>query len=331
MKKVLFVVFVAKTLLAAPSPARIEYSPHLFGSFIEQFDTVVYGGIYDPGSPLADEDGFRKDVIEALREIKCSIVRWPGGCFASAYHWKDAIGPVREPVWDKAWNCEEPNTFGTDEFVKWCRKVGCEPYICTNAGSGDAEEMSDWVQYCNLNAGRWGRRRIANGFPQPHGVKYWSIGNENGGGHEIGRKRTEDWGYIVCESAKMMRAADRSIFIAADGSPVTEKWNKSLLDGAGRLIDYICVHTYPDKLLQVDNPSPYMKCMMWTQRAENMIANISRQLDEAGYGGGKIGIAIDEWNLRSWHHPGFGKFPRAAATTVPLHTRWRTPCLSPVS
>ena len=121
----------------------LKYSPLLFGYFIEHFDTVVYGGIYDPSSPLSDEDGFRKDVIDALRDAKCSIVRWPGGCFSQAYHWKNGVGPKREPAWDRAWRCEDPNTFGTDEYVKWCRKIGCEPYICTNAGTGTGEEMGE--------------------------------------------------------------------------------------------------------------------------------------------------------------------------------------------
>jgi len=150
----------------------IKYSPMIFGQFIEHHDRQVYGGLFWPGHPLSDEDGFRTDVIKALREIKVPIVRWPGGCFVSAYHWKCGVGPKRQPMWDKAWEVEDPNTFGTDEYVKWCRKVGCEPYICTNAGSGNEEEMSDWVEYCNLNVGKWGRQRIANGYPKPHDVMY---------------------------------------------------------------------------------------------------------------------------------------------------------------
>ena len=143
---------------------RTVYNPMIFGQFIEHFDNQVYGGIYDPGNPLSDEDGFRTDVIEALKEIKTPIVRWPGGCFVSTYHWVDGIGKERVPVYDKTWQAEDPNTFGTDEYIKWCRKVGCEPYICTNAGTGTAEEMSNWMEYCNLDhEGRYAKKRIANG------------------------------------------------------------------------------------------------------------------------------------------------------------------------
>ena len=314
---------VAEAAVVTPvdGAMTMKYSPRLFGYFIEHFDTVVYGGIYDPSSPLADEDGFRKDVIDALRDAKCSIVRWPGGCFSQAYHWKNGIGPKREPSWDMAWRCEDPNTFGTDEYVKWCRKVGCEPYICANAGTGTGEEMGEWVQYCNLPDAGWGRRRVANGHPEPYAVRYWNIGNENGGGHEIARRSAEEWGPLVREGAKMMRAADPSIFIVGAGSPKTEAWNKSLLTTAGHLIDMISVHSYPDKLLQVDKPSPYLKCMMFTDRPEKLIANVTRMLDEAECGGGKVGIAIDEWNLRSWHHPGFGMFGRGQAMDVAARRR----------
>ena len=131
------------TIAAEKEAERVEYNPMLFGGFIEHFDTQIYGGIFDPGNPLSDEDGFRTDVIEALKEIKMPIVRWPGGCFVSTYHWLEGVGPDRQPVYDKTWQVEDPNTFGTDEYIKWCRKVGCEPYICTNAGTGTPEEMSD--------------------------------------------------------------------------------------------------------------------------------------------------------------------------------------------
>ena len=126
----------------------------IFGHFLEHFHRQIYGGVYDPGSHLADENGFRRDVIEALRQIKTPVIRWPGGCFVSAYPWKKGVGE-RAPYYDKAWRVEEPNTFGTDEFVRLCREVGAAPFICTNAGTGTPEDMSDWVEYCNLDIGEW--------------------------------------------------------------------------------------------------------------------------------------------------------------------------------
>ena len=194
------------SLTISPDRSPLAYDHNIFGQFIEHFDNQVYGGLYDPESPLADEDGFRKDVIKAIRDIHTGIVRWPGGCFASTYHWMDAIGPNRTPTYDKTWQAEDPNTFGTDEFVKWCRKVGAEPFICTNAGTGTPEEMSDWVEYCNLTVGKYARMRAANGHPEPYGVKYWSVGNENWGAHELGARTVAEWGPLVRESAKLMRS-----------------------------------------------------------------------------------------------------------------------------
>ena len=116
-------------------------NPMIYGHFIEHFHRQIYGGIYDPASRFADEDGFRTDVLDAMRNIKVPILRWPGGCFVSSYNWKKAVGDKRTPFFDKSWRVEDPNTFGTDEYVKLCNKIGCEPYICTNAGTGTAEEM----------------------------------------------------------------------------------------------------------------------------------------------------------------------------------------------
>ena len=293
------------TIVQDSSP--IEYNKMIFGQFIEHFDNQVYGGIYDPESRFADEDGFRKDVIEALKEIKVPIVRWPGGCFVSTYHWLDGVGPERTPVYDKTWQVEDPNTFGTDEYIKWCRKVGCEPYICTNAGTGTPEEMSDWVEYCNLNIGKFGCMRIKNGYPEPHNVKYWSVGNENWGAHELGARTVQEWGPMVRESAKLMRSVskDAKLFAAATSN---KQWTMPLLKEAAPYLDYIAIHGYWDPLFHVNNPASYIDCMMKTEAPENDIRKAIEILDEAGYGDGRIKIAYDEWNLRNWHHPWHGNF-----------------------
>ena len=279
---------------------RMKIGPNMFGYFIEHFDNQIYGGIYDPGNPLSDEDGFRMDVIEAVKELKAPIMRWPGGCFASTYHWKDAIGPERRPSFDKTWGVEEPNTFGTDEFVKWCRKVGCEPYIVTNAGTGSIEEMSDWVEYCNLNIGYWGRRRIANGFPEPYNVKYWCIGNENLAPWEMQYKTPQEWGPLVREGAKMMLVTDKDIKLGAS-SLTTREAMISLLQNAGHLLDFIAFHCGWE-----GTGKSFVEIMMETGMPEAQISSAIAYLNEAGYGDGKMKLAIDEWQLRGWIHPGMG-------------------------
>lgn len=277
----------------------------LFGQFLEHFQRQVYGGVFDPGSPLADKDGFRMDVLEALRELKVPIVRWPGGCFASAYHWRDGVGNDRQPSFDKAWGVEDPNTFGTDEFVKWCRLLGAEPYICTNAGSGTSEEMSDWVEYCNLKEeGRYSRMRKANGSAEPFNVRFWSIGNENYLGGEIGAKTVEEWAPLVRESAKMMRAVDSQLKILA-AATVNGNWTPPMLKAAGKYLDYISIHGYWDALWQRGtHPSDYLHCMAFCEAPERQIQQAVELLNQTGFGD-HIKIAFDEWNLRGWHHPGF--------------------------
>ena len=286
-----------------------EYSPMIFGQFIEHFHRQIYGGIFEPGSKLSDEQGFRKDVIQALRELSVPVVRWPGGCFVSSYHWLKGVGESRIPVYDKAWHVEEPNTFGTDEYIDWCKKIGAEPYICTNAGTGTMEEMSDWVEYCNLNIGEFGRMRIKNGNSEPYNVKYWSIGNENYGAWEMGAKTVDEWGYLVRESAKLMLGVDHSIKLFA-AARADEKWTVPLLQRAGQYLSYVSIHGYWDPLAQVNNPSDYITCMLRTVRPEQQIRNTIEILKSTGFDK-QIKIAFDEWNLRGWHHPGHGQHLKA--------------------
>jgi alpha-N-arabinofuranosidase len=288
---------------------RIKYSDMIFGQFIEHFHKQIYGGIFDPESKLSDKDGFRKDVIEALLELQVPVVRWPGGCFVSSYNWLEGVGSDRKPSFDKAWRVEDSNQFGTDEFIQWCRKINAEPYICTNAGTGTPEEMSDWVEYCNLkDEGRYANLRQSNGYRNPHNVKYWSIGNENYGWWEVGAKTVDEWGNFVLESAKMMRNVDPSIQLFAAANYDLD-WTLKLVRIAGRQLDYISIHGYYDRLQQKNEPSDYLTCMTKTIIPERQIKRAEQIIAVAGFED-KIHIAFDEWNLRSWHHPGHGRNDR---------------------
>jgi alpha-N-arabinofuranosidase len=274
----------------------------IYGHFIEHFHRQIYNGIYDPDSPFADEDGFRTDIIEAMKKIQVPILRWPGGCFVSSYHWKDAVGDNRIPFFDKAWRVEDPNTFGTDEYINMCKKIGCEPYICTNAGTGTAEEMSDWVEYCNLDyEGQYAKWRIKNGNLEPYKVKYWSIGNENYGHWEIGAKSSDEWGKLVREAAKMMKHVDPQIELSA-AALSDLKWNVNLLKNCGEFLDWISIHEYWDMVPEKNDLATYGQCMAYTSWIDHTVDEI-RGLLKAMKLEKKIKIAFDEWNLRSWHHP----------------------------
>lgn len=279
-----------------------QRDPMIYGHFIEHFHRQIYGGIYDPENPLSDEDGLRTDVLDAMRHIKVPVLRWPGGCFVSSYHWKDAVGEKRTPFFDKAWRVEDPNTFGTDEYVNMCRKIGCESYICTNAGTGTAEEMSDWVEYCNLeNEGQYARWRIANGCEKPHKVKYWSVGNENYGAWEIGAKSAEEWGRLVAEASKMIKHVDPETELTA--AALTDlDWNINLLRMSGQFLDWISIHRYWDDVHEHNDLADYETVMAFTNHTGDSIRKVRGLLEAMGLEK-KIRIAFDEWNLRGWCHP----------------------------
>ncbi len=266
------------------------YSRMIFGGFIEHFSDQIYGGIFDPGSPLSDKKGFRKDVIAALKELKLSVVRWPGGCFASGYHWKEGIGKERKGTPDPVWGVTDPNTFGTKEFIEWCRAVECVPYICTNAGNGTPEEMRDWLRYCNKSG-------------KDLRVDYWSIGNENWGGHEIGASTPEKWGPLVRKCADLMLECDSRIKLAAAGTD-NRDWTLPLLKAAGSKLEYLAVHGYWLPLWGDNQMPDYLHCIVESEGPEQTIARTIGLLEESGFRK-KIKIAFDEWNLRGWHHPGF--------------------------
>ena len=284
-------------------PGRVlnRVDPMIYGQFIEHFHRQIYGGIYDPASPFADEDGFRTDVIAALKRIRIPILRWSGGCFVSAYHWRDGVGGTRTPVFNKAWRVPEPNTFGTHEYIRLCRKLGCEPYICTNAGTGTPEEMSDWVEYCNLPpVTRCATARRDNGSPEPFGVKYWSIGNENYGPWEIGAKDAKEWARLVLESAKMIRRTDPSVELSAAALNDMD-WNAELLKACGKRLNWISIHGYWDFHSGRNETEDYETCVSYIRGLEKPVRQVKGLLTALDCG--HIRIAYDEWNLRAWYHP----------------------------
>ncbi|HLI02420.1 MAG TPA: hypothetical protein VKV06_16650, partial [Acidimicrobiales bacterium] len=178
----------------------------VFGGFVEHLGRCIYGGLYDEDAPSRDERGFRQDTLELLRDLRLSVLRWPGGNFVSNYHWQDGIGPKDErPARSElAWGGIEPNRFGTDEYIDYCRVLGVEPYICLNMGTGTLEEALAWVEYCNgTRSTAWADRRRANGHPEPHAVTWWGLGNEIYGAWQVGAMSAEEY---VAEATRWARA-----------------------------------------------------------------------------------------------------------------------------
>ena len=224
---------------------------NIFGGFVEHLGRCVYGGIHDPGSPRSGPDGLRQDVLEAAKRLRYSNIRYPGGNFVSAYRWRDGVGPVedRPARMEPAWNAVEPNTFGTNEFIGWCRQLGAEPYLVVNCGDGDMREARDWVEYCNGTLPTaLVKLREAHGHAEPHRVRYWGIGNEVDGPWQVGHKTAEEYARAYLEFAKVMRWADPSIKLLASavslwGANEVERV-QLLLEQAPDHIDYLSIHWY---------------------------------------------------------------------------------------
>lgn len=177
----------------------------LFGSFIEHLGRAVYTGIYQPGHPAADENGFRKDVLQLVRDLKMPIVRYPGGNFVSGYRWEDGIGPKksRPKRLELAWGVIEPNQVGIDEFADWAKAADTEIMMAVNLGTRGIQEAQDLVEYCNHPSGSyWSDLRVQNGHKAPHGIRTWCLGNEMDGPWQIGHKTAEEYGRLAAETAQ---------------------------------------------------------------------------------------------------------------------------------
>lgn len=226
---------------------RGSINPQIYGQFIEHIGRVIYGGVYEPGSPLADDSGSRTDVLEAVANLKPSILRWPGGNFASGYHWRDGIGPVdeRPARHDLAWNAIESNHFGTEEFLAYCARVGAEPYLNLNASTGTVDEALAWLAYTNSNeALPEVQLRQKGPHPARHGVRIWGIGNENYGWWQHGHTTAEQYAETAREWGKLLRWADPDLQLIGVGASADPDWNWTVLKTAGRYIDHLSLHYY---------------------------------------------------------------------------------------
>lgn len=192
----------------------------------------IYGGIYDPGNSLSDASGFRKDVIEALQELRVPVIRYPGGNFVATYHWLDGIGPrekrPRRP--ELAWIGVESNEFGTDEFLQWCEVVGTEPYFALNFGTGTLDEALAWVEYCNSDRDtHYANLRRSNGRDKPYNVKYWALGNEMWGPWQVGQMNKEQYATQAYQWAKAIKLLDPSVELILCGQDGYSTWDAYVL------------------------------------------------------------------------------------------------------
>lgn len=278
----------------------------LFGSFVEQAGRGVYGGLYEPGHPCADEQGFRTDVLRLVRELGASPIRYPGGNFVSGYHWEDGIGDrkARPRRLELAWKSLETNEIGIDEFMEWTRRAGVQPMLAVNLGTCGIEDACHLLEYCNFPGGtQYSDRRIANGSSQPYDVKLWCLGNEMDGPWQIGTKTAEEYGRLACETAKLMKTIDPSIELVACGSsalgmPTFGQWEQTVLRHTYEYVDYISLHAYFDNT--ADDIRQYLAK---SQEMEDFIKGVAAICDAVKaekHSPKTIQLAFDEWNI--WYH-----------------------------
>ncbi len=289
------------TIKVDPTRTIGAVDPGIYGGFIEHLGRCTYGGVFDEGSALSDEHGFRRDVMAAIRDLGISFLRWPGGLFASGYHWVDGIGPrdSRPRRLELAWGAEESNRFGTDEFIRCCGGVQAEPILCINMGTGTLDEAHAWVEYCNAGGDTyWANRRRENGADKPYGVKYWCLGNEVYNRQAIGTLRVEDYVKKAIEFAKVMKMVDPTIQLISSGLNGWSRWDRVVLEGLAPLVDFHSVHLYtgsPDYYSNVFAP----------HLAERALRVCGGVIEGVRYQQGikhPIHVAFDEWNV--WFRAG---------------------------
>ena len=278
----------------------------IYSAFLEHLGRAVYGGIYEPGHPTADKDGFRGDVLELVHDLKLPLVRYPGGNFVSNYDWQDGIGPKdkRPQRLDFAWKTTETNEVGTDEFIRWCKKAGTAPMLAVNLGAKGFSEALAMLEYCNHPGGSyWSDLRKKNGSAAPHDVKVWCLGNEMDGPWQMNHRTAHEYGRLANEVGHAMKVFDRSLELVVCGSsnyvmPTYPAWEAEVLDLSYDNVDFISLHQYWDNW---DND--YLNFVAKSVPVDRYIQTIGGVID---YVKAKkrskhdVYISFDEWNV--WYH-----------------------------
>jgi alpha-N-arabinofuranosidase len=329
MKKIFsFLLFTLPCILTAQN-AKIKIDidrtiggidPKIYGVFMEPIElsgrrgipdspklNTLYGTLYDPSSPLADENGFKKNYIEAMKELKVTNMRWPGGNFLMGYNWQDGIGPKshRPARLNLAWGGIENNHVGTDEWFALNKTIGSENVVCVNLGLGNIQDAVYWLEYCNYPKGTYySDLRIRNGHAEPYNVKMWDLGNEvDGYPWELGYKNADDYVKIGRETAKAMKAVDSTIQFVASGSSYYESnglWvdcNRKVLEGLGDKISYLSIHRYWER---ADDYYAYMgqSAMDFEEKIKVTAAEIEAACAKLNLNN-PIYISVDEWGIMS--------------------------------
>ncbi len=293
----------------------------IFGGFLEHLGRAVYGGVYDPGGSQSDAEGFRVDVLEALRGLAMPLVRYPGGNYVSAWNWRDSVGPrekrPRRP--DYAWQSVETNHFGIAEFARWCQLVQAKPMMAVNLGTGSAAEAAALVEYCNLPAGTAiADERVEHGRAQPYAISLWGLGNELDGPWQAGHVPAAEYARRAFQASFLMKQLDPSIETVAAGSsyrgmPTYLSWDREVLETCWDTIDYISAHRYSSN--DRGDTAWYLAEGVELDRILADYAGVIDYVRGLKRSNRRIYLAFDEWNV--WYRTREGADVRGAWTEAP--------------
>lgn len=283
-----------------------EVDPRIYGSFIEHLGRAVYGGIYEPSHPTADEAGFRGDVKALIQELQVPIIRYPGGNFVSGYNWEDGVGPVEERPkrLELAWRVVEPNYVGTNEFAKWAKEIGTEVMMAVNLGTRGVDAARNLLEYCNHPGGTyWSDLRIKHGYKEPHKIKTWCLGNEMDGPWQIGQKTADEYGRLAYETAKAMRLVDPDIQLVSCGSsstgmPTFPEWEATTLNHTYDVSDFVSLHQYYGN--RDGDSSNYLARTMDMDHFIHTVISTCDYIKAKKRSKKTMYLSFDEWNV--WYH-----------------------------
>ena len=297
----------------------------VLGAFLEHLGRAVYEGVYDPKSPLADSNGFRKDVLAEVKGMNVPIMRYPGGNFVSGYNWLDGVGPKKDrpTVLERAWNSLETNQFGTNEFMQWAKLVGTEPLLGGNFGTGSVAEQVAYVEYCNVDKGtKWSDLRRSHGYEQPHDVKYWCLGNEMDGPWQMGTMPAREYGRKAADAARQFRVIDRNLQLIACGSSGTSMstylvWDREVLEECYGQVDAISLHNYYGNTPELtgNNVSRYLAQNLDMERQIHEIGAVCDYVQGVFKSPKRLWLSFDEWNV--WYRARGGLFANGQRKFAP--------------
>ncbi len=285
---------------------RARIDDRLYGSFIEHLGRAVYGGIYEPGHPTSDQEGFRGDVLELVRELRVPIIRYPGGNFVSAFNWEDSVGPAdrRPRRLDLAWRSVEPNSVGLHEFHRWSRKAGAKLMVALNLGTRGIEAARSLLEYCNHPGGSaWSDLRRSHGSAEPFGIRTWCLGNEMDGPWQVGYKTADEYGRLASEVGKAMKLFDPKLELVACGSshsrmPTFPQWEATVLEHCYDTVDYLSLHSYfrnPD-----DDLATFLGDSLDMDRFIRTVIGTVDFVKAKKRSRRTVDLSFDEWNV--WYH-----------------------------